>query len=130
MGASEKKGAAAMNSKIDERWQELFEVAMSKVSAWRREHKKASFTEIEEALDQQLSGVRAQLLQDLVERSTSADIRGQAKEDRPRCPECGEALLANGQHTREVTTTYEQRVPITRSYGRCPKCGCGFFPSG
>lgn len=129
MGFIREKGAA-MDSKIDERWQELFEVAMSEVSAWRRAHRKAGFTEIEEALDQQLSGVRAQLLQDLVERSANADIRGQAKGDRPRCPECGEALLANGQHTREVTTTYEQRVPITRSYGRCPKCGCGFFPSG
>ena len=119
-----------MSSKIDQRWQELFEAAMNEVTAWRGEHSKASFTEIEETLDQRLSGVRAQLLQDLVESSGSADIRGQAKEDRPRCPECGEALLANGQYTREVTTTYEQRVQIRRSYGRCPVCGCGFFPSG
>ena len=119
-----------MTSKIDKRWQELFEVAMSEVSEWRGQHKRASFTEIEEALDKQLSEVRAQLLQDLVESSASADIRGQAKEDRPTCPECGEALLANGQHTREVTTTHEQRVQLTRSYGRCPVCGCGFFPSG
>ena len=119
-----------MTSKIDERWQELFEGAMSEVSVWRDQHQKASFTEIEEALDKQLSGVRAQLLKDLVESSASADIRGQAKEDRPRCPECGEALLANGQHTRAVTTTHEQRVQLTRSYGRCPVCGCGFFPSG
>jgi predicted RNA-binding Zn-ribbon protein involved in translation (DUF1610 family) len=119
-----------MTGKVDKRWQELFEVAMSEVSEWRGAHKKASFTEIEEVLDKKLSGVRAQLLQDLVESSASRDIRGQAKEDRPRCPECGEALLANGQHTREVTTTYEQRVQLTRSYGRCPVCGCGFFPSG
>ena len=119
-----------MTSKIDKRWQELFEVAMSEVSEWRGHHKKASFTEIEEVLDKQLSGVRAQLLQDLVGSSASADLRRQAKEDRPTCPECGEALLANGQHTREVTTTHEQRVQITRSYGRCPVCGCGFFPSG
>jgi uncharacterized protein with PIN domain len=119
-----------MTSKIDERWQELFEAAMSEVSAWRGHHKKASFTEIEEVLDKQLSEVRAQLLKDLVESSASADIRGQAKKDRPRCPECGGALLANGQHTREVTTIYEQRVQLTRSYGRCPVCGCGFFSSG
>lgn len=119
-----------MTSKIDERWQELFEVAMSEVSAWRDQHKKASFTEIEAALDKRLSEVRAQLLKDLVESSASTDIRGQAKEERPRCPECGEALVANGQHTREVTTTHEQRVQLRRSYGRCPICGCGFFPSG
>jgi predicted RNA-binding Zn-ribbon protein involved in translation (DUF1610 family) len=119
-----------MTSKIDERWQELFKVAMSEVTAWRGEHSRASFTEIEEALDKQLAGVRARLLQDLVESSPRADIRGRAKEERPKCPECGEPLLANGQHTREVTTTYEQRVQLTRSYGRCPVCGRGFFPPG
>ena len=119
-----------MTSKIDKRWQELFEGAMSEVSGWRREHSRASFTEIEEELDRQLAGVRAQLLQDLVESSPRADLRRRAKEDRSKCPECGEPLLANGQHVREVTTTYEQRVQLTRSYGLCPVCGCGFFPSG
>jgi hypothetical protein len=79
-----------MTSKIDKRWQELFEGAMSEVSGWRREHSRASFTEIEEELDRQLAGVRAQLLQDLVESSPRADLRRRAKEDRPKCPECGE----------------------------------------
>jgi uncharacterized protein with PIN domain len=119
-----------MTSKIDERWQELFEAAMSEVADWRREHSRASFAEIEEELDKQLAEVRARMLEDLVESSPRADLRGQAKADRPKCPECGEPLLANGQHTREVTTTYEQRVQLTRSYGRCPECGCGFFPPG
>ena len=119
-----------MSSKIDERWQELFELAMSEVAGWRRQHLGASFTEIEEALDKQLAGVRARLLQDLVESSPRADLRGQPKGERPKCPECGEPLVANGQHTRAVTTTYEERVELTRSYGRCPVCGCGFFPPG
>ena len=119
-----------MTSKIDERWQELFEAAMSEVADWRREHSRASFAEIEEELDKQLAEVRVQMLQDLVESSPRADLRGQPREERPKCPECGEPLAANGQHTREVTTTYEQRVQLTRSYGRCPVCGCGFFPPG
>ncbi|MBN1217704.1 MAG: hypothetical protein JXM69_02150 [Anaerolineae bacterium] len=119
-----------MTSKVDKRWQDLFTAAMSEVAEWRGQHKKASFTEIEAALDKQLSGVRAQLLKDLVESSPRADLRGQPKEERPRCPECGEPLVANGQHTRKVMTTYEQQVELRRSYGRCPACGCGFFPSG
>ncbi len=119
-----------MTSKVDERWQELFAAAMSEVAEWRRKHTRASFVEIEEKLDKELAEMRARLLQDLVESSPRADLRGQPKEERPKCPECGGPLVSNGQHTREVTTTYEQRVELTRSYGRCPNCGCGFFPSG
>ena len=45
-----------MTSKVDKRWQELFEGAMSEVSNWRREHSRASFTEIEEELEQVQTG--------------------------------------------------------------------------
>jgi ribosomal protein L34E len=119
-----------MSSKFDRHWPELFEAAMTEVAEWREQHSKATFNEIEDKLDRRLSQVRAQLLQDLVHRSPNADLRGSRAEERPVCPECGEPLAANGQHRRELTTFYEQRVTITRSYGRCPECGGGFFPPG
>jgi predicted RNA-binding Zn-ribbon protein involved in translation (DUF1610 family) len=119
-----------MNRKKEKGWQELNEIAMQEISEWRAEHSKASFTEIEETLDRRMAEVRAHILKELLEDSPRADIRGEAKESRPACPECGTGLIANGQHTREITTTYEQRIELTRSYGRCPECGCGFFPPG
>ena len=119
-----------MTSKLDRHWQELFEAAMTEVAGWREQHLGATFSEIEEELDTRLAQVRTQLLQDLVHRSPNADLRGRQAEERPVCPECGEPLAANGQHRRELTTNYEQRVVITRSYGRCSECGSGFFPPG
>ena len=119
-----------MNSKMDSQWQELFEAAMTEVAKWREEHLGATFREIEDELDRRLAQVRAQLLQDLVHRSPKADLRGRPAKERPVCSKCGEPLAANGQHRRELTTNYEQKVAITRSYGRCPECGSGFFPLG
>ncbi len=117
-----------MSSKTDRDWQTLFETAMTEVAEWREEQRGATFSEIEGKLDERLAEVRAQILQDLVHQSPTADLRGRPSEERPKCPECGEGLAANGQHTRELTTNYEQSVAITRSYGRCPECGGGFFP--
>ncbi len=119
-----------MVSEIDRDWQILFETAMTEVAKWRKEEARATFSEIEGKLDERLAEVRAKILQDLVHQSPKADLRGRPSEERPKCPKCGKALAANGQHTRELTTNYEQRVAITRSYGRCPECGGGFFPPG
>lgn len=73
-----------MTSRLDGRWQELFEAAMSEVAEWRREHSRASFVEIEEKLDKKLAEMRVRLPQDLVESSPRADLRGQPKEERPK----------------------------------------------
>jgi uncharacterized protein with PIN domain len=119
-----------MTSKLDEHWQGLFEEAMTDVTKWRQQHPQATFNKIEEKLDTRLAQVRSQMLQDLVQMSSKTDFRKRPAEERPQCPECGKPLAANGQHMRELTTTYEQRVSIKRSYGRCPECRHGFFPPG
>jgi predicted RNA-binding Zn-ribbon protein involved in translation (DUF1610 family) len=119
-----------MTSKLDEHWQKLYEEAMADVVEWRQEHPRATFNKIEEKLDSRLAQVRAQLLQDLVQMSTNTDIRGRPASERPLCPECGKGLAANGQYKRELTTNYEQKIVIRRSYGRCPECGDSFFPPG
>lgn len=119
-----------MNSKIDEHWQKLYEEAMTDVVEWRQEHPQATFNKIEEKLDSRLAQVRAQLLQDLVKMSANTDLRGRPAGERPLCPECGKPVAANGQQQRELITSYEQKIAIRRSYGRCPECGHGFFPPG
>jgi NADH pyrophosphatase NudC (nudix superfamily) len=89
-----------------ERWQELSGQVGAEMAAWRAEHPRASWREIEAALDERWRAGRAQLLKEAAEASAAADLKEAA-----RCGECGGAL-------RE------------RSYAVCPACGTGHFPPG
>jgi uncharacterized protein with PIN domain len=112
------------------KWGELYEEASQEVLRWRRKHKKATLTEIEDTVDNELARMRAQMIQDLAVASETADIRTMAKEERPKCPQCGHPLVANGRQKRELTTDYEQGVELKRSKGYCRRCKLSFFPSG
>ena len=97
---------------------------------WRKEHPKATWAEIEAAVDEQMNQVRAQLLQDLVQMGESEDWRKIPPGERPQCATCGELLWARGEQTRYIQTTGGQAVKLTRIYGTCPACGGGFSPPG
>jgi len=112
------------------KWDELYEEASQEVLRWRRQHKKATLTEIEDTVDAELARMRAQMIQDLALASESADLRRLAKEERPTCPQCGRPLVANGRQQREVTTDHEQGVALERSKGYCRQCKLSFFPPG
>ena len=73
--------------------------------------------------------MRAQLIQDLVQMGESEEWSELAEEGRPKCPTCGKALWARGEQTRYLQTTGGEAVKLTRTYGTCPTCGVGFFPS-
>lgn len=111
-------------------WQTLFEEVEEKMKDWRKSHPRATFTEIETAVDEEMARVRAQMLEDLALDSKSTDWRGQEKDDRPKCVVCGTALQANGEHTRRLVTEHEQIVELSRHHGRCPECGASYFPPG
>jgi NADH pyrophosphatase NudC (nudix superfamily) len=98
------------------------------MSQWRKEHPKATWAEIEAAVDEQMNQVRAQLIEDLVQMGESEPWSQLAPEQRPSCASCGQALLARGEQTRFVQTSGGQAVKLTRRYGTCPQCGQGFFP--
>ena len=87
-------------------------------------------TEIEDTVDNELARMRAQMIQDLALASETADLGSMAKEERPKCPHCGEPLTANGKQTRELTTDHEQGVELKRSKGYCRHCKLSFFPPG
>src|SRR3989440_8876816 len=55
------------------------------MTQWRKEHPKATWAEIEAAVDEQMNQVRAQLLQDLVQMGESEDWSKIPAEERPRC---------------------------------------------
>lgn len=112
------------------RWDELYEEASREVVRWRRKHKKATLTEIEDTVDRELARMRAQMVQDLALASETAELRSMAQGERPKCPQCGRPLVANGRQKRELTTDHEQRVKLERSKGYCRHCELSFFPSG
>jgi NADH pyrophosphatase NudC (nudix superfamily) len=114
---------------LDARWHELAEDVISGMKEWRQQHPKATFREIELALDERLAGLRARMLEDaaLVSRAAEWDANGEA---RPVCPKCGTPLKPRGKEGRELTTQYDQRIHLERGYGVCPKCQMGLFPPG
>src|SRR2546423_11067468 len=97
------------------------------MTEWRKEHPKATWAEIEAAVDEQMNQVRAQLLQDLVQMGESEDWRKLPAGERPRCATCGEPVSARGEQPRWIQTTGGQGVKLTRTYGTSPAGGGGFF---
>lgn len=110
-------------------WVKVFEEVDSGVREWRREHPRATLTEIERALDERWAKARAEIVRDVAQASAAADFGG-AGEARPQCPECRAPLQARGKHERELRTHGDQTVRLERDYGECPRCGGTFFPSG
>jgi hypothetical protein len=98
------------------------------MTQWRKDHPKATWQEIEAAVDERINQLRAQLIQDLVQMSESEDWSQKSAGERPRCASCGEPLSARGQQTRWMQTNGGEAVKLQRTYGTCPACGVGFFP--
>lgn len=112
------------------KWEALAAEAFLGMREWRLQHPKATFKEIEQALDARLGALRARMLQDVALASAAADVGATRAADRPPCPACGGRLAARGQDTRAVLTAHGQRVTLARSYAGCPACGAGLFPPG
>ena len=100
------------------------------MTAWRKAHPRATWAEIEAAVDEQINQLRAQLLQDLVQMGGDEDWRKLPEAQRPMCETCAQPLWARGEQTRWIQTTGGEAVKLTRRYGTCPTCGVGFFPPG
>lgn len=111
-----------------EEWVRKFKKASSEISDWRVRHPRASLTEIENAVDDELAKLRAAMIQELAMESAMTDLQRLPLEERPKCPVCGRPLAANGKQKRRLTTTYEQSVELARSKGYCRHCGVSYFP--
>lgn len=115
---------------LEARWQTLNQEVTLEMKTWRRQHPRATFQEIERALDAQWARVRAQMLQDLALTSPSADVATMLEPERPRCAACGIVLEAQGQQRRTLVTEHDQTIELLRSYATCPQCGAGLFSPG
>jgi ribosomal protein S27AE len=113
---------------LEARWQPLSRQVTQAMKTWRRQHPKATFQEIQTALDTQLAHLRAEMLRDLALSSPSADLTQTPAAVRPTCPACGAPLEPQGPQTRTLITEHDQPIELTRSYATCPQCGAGLFP--
>lgn len=109
-------------------WESLAAEVLVGIKDWRTQHPRATFTEIEGALDRELSRLRTRLLEDVALASAATD--GARAAGGSACPACGGALVARGQATRAVTVTHNQTVTLPRGYAACSTCGAGVFPPG
>jgi hypothetical protein len=107
-------------------WEQLAQEVLTGLKEWRLQHPRATFTEIEEALDARLSRLRSRLLEDVALASAATEGAGRAGEG--RCPTGGGRLTPRGQATRAVTVRENQTVTLRRGYAVCSACGAGVFP--
>ncbi len=100
------------------------------MTQWRKEHPKATWAEIEAAVDERINQLRAQLIQDVVQMGETEEWSEIPEAERPTCATSGLPQVARGQQVRWLQTTGGEAVKLTRTYGTCPQCGAGFFPPG
>ena len=105
---------------LEARWPELSEEAMTGMAEGRAQHPRATFQEIETALDERLGRLRARMLQDAALASRAADIRTTPADERPRCPTCETPLTHQTEEKRDLLTHHGHTVTLKRSYAICP----------
>lgn len=111
-------------------WDALAEEVFTGFREWRVQHPRATFTEIEQALDARWARARARILADAALASAARDLGRVPDPERPGCPDCGGRLVLAGAEERTLTTTYEQPIRLRRSATVCTACGRRVFPPG
>ena len=111
-------------------WSEVVEGVILEIKEWRKEHPRATLTEIEAAVDGLWAKARAQLIQDLALASEARTISHEGGESWSRCPECGGQLESRGEKVRRLSAHHEQRIELRRGYGVCLACRARVFPPG
>ena len=111
-------------------WRELSGEAFLEVKGWRLQHPRASIQEIEEAMDRSLGKARARFIQEVALASDAKEVGGGPDGGGTKCPQCGHLLESRGERTRRLSTHYDQRIELNRSYGFCPACETGIFSPG
>lgn len=117
-------------SEQQDKWRELQEAFNAAIEAWRAAHPEATLTEIEEFVDSQAAVVRRQVVEDVAQAGRTAKLKELPKEERPRCPRCGQVVVANGKGRRKLKTYYGQVIELERDQAYCIHCEMTFFPSG
>lgn len=110
------------------RWLPALEAAAESLAAWRREHPRATLTQIEQATRRQMGPVEATMIADAAMESASTHLAQTPRSQRPRCPKCDGALKSRGESARVLTTELGERLCLERSYAVCEQCRLELFP--
>lgn len=113
---------------LGQQWHATAETVLTGMEEWRTQHPRATFAEIEAALDERLAGLRARRREDLAAASRARTVAGAAGDERVACPRCGGRLVRQGTHTRTRTTHRDTPVRLARDYAQCSACGAGLSP--
>lgn len=116
------------NDPVVTQCQKMLEETLLRLADWQRTSPKATFAEIEDAVEEEVARFRAQLIVDLV--STRSGGERASGGDRPTCPECGQPMERRGDKARAVTVRGNRTVRFRRGHAICPACGAGVFPPG
>lgn len=113
---------------MEQHWQQESQQAGRAIAQWRQGHPKATLAEIEAAVDEQMNQMRARMIEEVAQSSSSEQASKGERES--QCPQCGKGMQARGKHKRSLQTQGGQMVTLTRQYQSCPLCGYSFFPPG
>jgi hypothetical protein len=95
------------NPDLETRWRELSEEVITGMHEWRLQHPKATFREIEMALDERLARVRARMLEDAPLLSCSTDLQTEDSKGPLTCPNCQTPLERRSKHTHTLVTQHD-----------------------
>ena len=96
---------------------------LNRLNQWEAANRDADLTQMEEAIDAELAGIRQQLLEQMAR-------EGENPEARVVCPNCDKPMMKNGQKKRTLRTKNGDQVTIIREQMRCHECGMTLFPPG
>ena len=101
-------------------WHEAGERVFQEMEGWRRGHPRATFAEIEAAVEERLDALRAELIQQEITMRVQAEAADGAEP--PRRPTCGEPMEARGTRERAVTVRGNRPVRLRRRSGTDSPC--------
>ena len=95
-----------------EAWRDEADAAVATIAQWRETHPRATWAEIEAAVDGPLTALRTRLLVDSAQATPAADP---ALAERPACPACGGALHDAGRHRRRLRSEGDETIEVERT---------------
>lgn len=95
-----------------------------KMRQWRQANRKATLTEIEEAVEAELAQLRKQLVEEMVQEEAVSS------QEVPDCAQCGQKMVKNGRRQRKLKSKEGQTIQLDRQQWRCLSCGTTLFPPG
>ena len=113
-----------MNEKEEERVDKYKQVE-KRLNVWDRSHRRATLSEIEAAIDSELTQLRREIIEEMVQ-EREAEREGVAE----ACPNCGQVMAGNGKKKRKLKSKGGEEIRLEREQLRCTGCGMTLFPPG